>query len=214
MLRTFSTSFIIASLGWLSECYQITPFCWHSSLQTYTRSKGLHQTNPLANSYRKRCRSHERHNDLLISTQLYSYSKPRDPYARLIALQLTKRSDVDDFDEAENSFFDEEDDEDLLSLESTDFVFIGSNPTSIPNLVKDAGTAGSKHDSQRHSNSLGKNEISMWDDSASDLRTQNVPPRSIVEAASLRHKQKALRMQLSANNLEDHSKSDQVLHHN
>ncbi len=96
------------------------------------------------------------------------------------------------------------DDEDLLSLDSSDFVFVGTGATpntletetlvakGLPNNAKAVGRSG-------------------WDDINADLRTQNVPPRSIVEAASLRHRQKAARMQQSASSTPSHDTQPQPI---
>jgi hypothetical protein len=112
---------------------------------------------------------------------------------------MTKMMSSKRLDAIEIAGFDEEDDafddEDLLSLDSSDFVFVGAGST--PNTLESETAAVSL---TTHLKSVGR---SGWDDTSADLRTQNVPPRSIVEAASLRHRQKAARLQETASRSQD-----------
>jgi hypothetical protein len=118
-------------------------------------------------------------------------------------LRSSKRlggNEIAGFEEDSDAF----DDEDLFSLDSSDFVFVGSGST--PKTIE-SDTLAAKG-LPIISKAVGR---SGWDDTSVDLRTQNVPPRSIVEAASLRHRQKAARMQQAASSTPSHNTHPQPI---
>ena len=105
----------------------------------------------------------------------------------MMSSKLLDANEIAGFEEDCEAF----DEEDLLSLDSSDFVFVGtgSTPNTLESEASDAKSLPSRSKAVSRS---GR------DDNSADLRTQNVPPRSIVEAASLRHRQKAARLQQAA----------------
>jgi hypothetical protein len=212
-MQFFTFCFVVASVSCFSECFQFTPTSLHASLLSITsRLNGIsHQG--LAHSFEKRCQNREFHDIQRLPSKSILFIQEHDAYSRYLTLTSAKRSvngDRDDFDGRELFDDDDDDEEDLLSLESSDFVLVGSSPASVSDLIENLGMMDLRDSSSSNAAST-RDHQPKWGDINSNLRTQSVPPRSIVEAASLRHRQKAARTQISANTQEHHS-SPGLLH--